>query len=107
VSAASDVAVVPAEGRAERPQLVYVFSSRCGKSRQVDGFLAQILQRRHNHDTFELFRIDVEERPELATRLGVSDVPTLLVLADRRIVARLAAPRGRAPITEMLSPWLK
>jgi thioredoxin-like negative regulator of GroEL len=107
VSAAREIAATTAEGPAERPQLVFVFSSRCGRSRQVDGFLAQILQRRRNHDTFELFRIDAEERPELATRLGVSDVPSLLVLSDRRIVARLATPKGRAPITELLSPWLK
>jgi hypothetical protein len=42
------------------PQLVFFYSPRSGQSRRADGFLAQVLQRRHNHETFTLVRVDVE-----------------------------------------------
>jgi thioredoxin-like negative regulator of GroEL len=93
--------------QSERPKLVFVYSGRQGRSRQVDGYVAQILQRRRNHDTFELVRIDVDERPDVAERLHVTSVPTLLVITGRRVHGRLAEPKGRAPIADLLSPWLK
>ena len=90
-----------------KPKLLFLFSSRSGRSRLIDGYLAQVLQHRHNHDTFILLRIDVDERPELAERLAVTKVPTLLVVTERRVRARLCDPKGRAEITKVLSPWLK
>jgi hypothetical protein len=36
----------------DRPRLVFVYSDSSGLSRRADGFLAQVLQRRRNHETF-------------------------------------------------------
>jgi thioredoxin-like negative regulator of GroEL len=91
----------------EKPKLVFAYSARSGRSRQVDAFLAQTLQRRHNHDTFHLVRLDIDKRPVLAERLGVTNVPALLVIEKRRVIARLADPKNRTAIAELLSPWLK
>jgi hypothetical protein len=33
-----------------------------------------VLQQRRNHDTFDFYRVDVEEHPELARRFGVAKV---------------------------------
>jgi thioredoxin-like negative regulator of GroEL len=66
-----------------------------------------VLQRRHNHDTFRLLRVDADERADLLERLSVRDVPSLLVVSDGRIQRRLANPRGVADIARFLSPWLK
>jgi thioredoxin-like negative regulator of GroEL len=71
------------------------------------GFLAEVLQRRRNHDTFELQRIDADERPDLVERFGVEEIPTLLVLDDGRIRARLSNPRGCRDLADLLSPWLR
>ncbi len=64
------------------PQLVFFYSPRSGQSRRADGFLAQVLQRRHNHETFTLVRVDVDQRPDLVERFGITTTPTLLVIAD-------------------------
>jgi thioredoxin-like negative regulator of GroEL len=72
----------------------------------VEGYLAQVLQRRHNHGTFVLHPVDVNEQPELAERFRIEEVPTLLVIADRRVQARLKRPKGCRDIEVMLSPWL-
>lgn len=54
------------EPLAEKLKLVFALSGRDGRSRWLDTYLAQVLQRRHNHDTFDLVRIDIDQRPVLA-----------------------------------------
>jgi thioredoxin-like negative regulator of GroEL len=90
----------------QRPRLVLFYSPRSGKSRRVDGYLAQVLQRRRNHATFAIVRIDADERPDLAARFEITKIPTLLVIDGNRIRARLSEPRGCADISELLRPWL-
>lgn len=90
-----------------RPTLVVFYSAKSGSSRRVDGFLAQVLQRRRNHSTFRLLRVEADSRPDLLQRLRVTDVPTLLVLDGGRIRGRLSNPHGCTEISELLSPWLK
>lgn len=90
-----------------RPRLVFFFDGRSGKSRRVEGYLSQVLQRRHNHDSFRLYRVDVEAEPALVERFGVEEVPTLLVVDGKRVSARLSSPRGCRQIEELLAPWLR
>jgi thioredoxin-like negative regulator of GroEL len=90
-----------------RPKLVFFYSPQSGRCRRVDGFLAQVLQRRRNHDTFDLYRVDHDERPDLVARLGVQRLPTLLVLSGGRIRGRLEEPRGCRDIESFLAPWLR
>src|ERR1051325_8622344 len=83
----------------ERPTLVFFYSARAGSSRRADGFLAQVLQRRGNHRTCRLLRVDADERTDLVERFRVTEVPALLVVTDRRVRARLGKPRGCAQIS--------
>lgn len=91
----------------ERPQILFFFSKHDGMCRRIEGYLAQVLQRRRNHDTFVLHSVDVNDRPEIAERFRVAEVPTLLVVADRRVQARVTRPRGCRALEELLSPWLR
>jgi thioredoxin-like negative regulator of GroEL len=90
-----------------QPTLVFFFSPSSGRCRRVEGFLAQVLQRRKNHATFRLFRVDVEERPELVERFAVTATPTLAVLDRGRISATLQQPTGCRDIETFLAPWLR
>ena len=90
----------------QRPKLVLFYSPRSGKSRRAEGYLAQVLQRRRNHATFAILRIDADEHPDLATRFKISTLPTLLVIENNHIRARLSQPRGCTQITQLLQPWL-
>lgn len=91
----------------ERPGLVFFFSATSGASRRVEGFLAQVLQRRGNHGTFHLHRIDADKHAELATGLDVTDTPTLVIVDGGRVRARITKPSGCREIEEALSPWLR
>ena len=90
-----------------RPMVLFFLSAHSGRCRRVEGFLAQVLQRRHNHDTFKVVRIDVNERPELAERVRVERVPAVLVLHEKRVRLRLVSPRGCRELEEALRPWLR
>ncbi len=90
-----------------RPHLLFFGDDNSGPARRVDGFLAQVLQRRRNHDTFRVHRIDQHARPELARRCGVDRFPALVVVEDKRVRARLEQPRGCREIERALAAWLR
>jgi thioredoxin-like negative regulator of GroEL len=91
----------------QKPILI-VFSSQIdGHSRRVEGYLAQVLQRRRNHETFSVRYVANEERPDLLERFRIEETPTLVVLQDRRVRGRLARPRGCEEIQTFLAPWLR
>ena len=89
-----------------KPGLVFFHSSQSGQCRRVEGFLAQVLQRRRNHSTFKVYRVDEHERPDLVNRFRVELVPTLLVVDQQRVRGRLVSPRGCREIERFLAPWL-
>jgi thioredoxin-like negative regulator of GroEL len=73
----------------------------------VEAFLAQVLQRRRNHGTFRLYRVDERERPDLVQRFAIGSLPALVVLEEKRVRARLEGARGCGEIESFLAPWLK
>ena len=89
-----------------KPRLVFFYASASGRCRRVEGFLAQVLQQRQNHQTFQLYRVDPEQHPELAERFAVERVPSLFVVEGKRVSARLEEPRGCRDIQQFLEPWL-
>lgn len=89
-----------------RPLLCFVYSPTSGPSRRAEGFLAQVLQRRKNHQTFVVQRINCVDRPDLAKKLGAETVPSLVVVENRRVRARLERVRGCRDIEQLLEPWL-
>ncbi len=97
------VAIPP---RAEQPRLVFFHSSLSGHCRRVEGFLAQVLQRRRNHGTFDVVLVAEEERPDLLERFKIEAVPTLVVVENKTVKARLERPRGCRDIESFLAPWL-
>jgi len=89
-----------------QPQLVFFHSSLSGACRRVEGFLAQVLQRRRNHETFKLYRVAQEERPDLIDRFEITTLPTLVVVEGKLVRAKLERPRGCREIETFLAPWL-
>jgi thioredoxin-like negative regulator of GroEL len=91
---------------APRPSLVFFQSEASGRCRRVEGFLAQVLQRRSNHDTFDILRVDADKQTDLVERFKIETIPTLVVVSDKRAQAWLPNPRGCRDIEKFLAPWL-
>jgi thioredoxin-like negative regulator of GroEL len=90
-----------------QPGLIFFFSGSSGICRRVEAFLAQVLQRRANHDTFKVYSVDVEKHPELARRFRVDETPVLCVVEDKSERARLNKPKSSRDIERFLAPWLQ
>lgn len=97
----------PVAQQLERPRLVFFDSPLSGRCRRVEGFIAQVLQRRRNHDTFDLVRVSVDRRPDLAEKFRVAEVPTICVVVGRKVRRRIVAPRGCKELERELEPWLR
>jgi thioredoxin-like negative regulator of GroEL len=90
----------------EQLRLVFFHSALSGNCRRVEGFLAQVLQRRRNHGTFNVVRVAEEERPDLLERFKIETLPTLVVVENKSVAGRLERPRGCREIEGFLAPWL-
>ena len=97
----------PARSVAAKPILLFFTSKTNGRSRRAEGFLAQVLQRRHNHETFSIKFIPQEEHPEVVQRFRITATPTIVVVDGARVQGRLVEPRGCEEIQTFLAPWLK
>lgn len=104
VSAAEQTAPTRAQ---PRPQLLFFYDAADGRARRVDGFLAQVLQRRGNHQALALRRVDVRKHSKLVERLGIHVTPSLVVIDEGRVQRRLDTPRGCEVIAKFLGPWLR
>jgi len=87
-------------------RLVFFHSSLSGHCRRVEGFLAQVLQRRRNHGTFNIVQVAQEDRPDLIERFKIETVPTLVVVEGKAVAGRLVRPRNCRDIEGFLAPWL-
>ena len=103
---ASPVAVPREAPVGEKPRLLFFYGKTSGPCRRVEAFLSQVLQRRHNHETFRLVRVCAERHPELIEHFRVETLPTICVVDGRRVQARIVAPRGRKELEKALARWL-
>lgn len=77
-----------------QPVLVDVFAHWCGPCRMMAPAFAQAAAQMEPQVRF--LKLDVDRAPELAARLGIRGVPTLILFADGREIARRsgALPAG-------------
>jgi thioredoxin-like negative regulator of GroEL len=70
----------------------------------MESLLAHIA--RKERDRLRVSKVDVEDRPDLAERFRVQEVPSLTLVVDSRVVSRIDG-RATAPrIESMLEPHL-
>ena len=89
----------------EKPVLVDLWAEWCGPCRKVGPIVDEISTERA--DSLNVFKLNVDENPDVAMRYGVNSIPTLLVLKDGEEVGRVvgALPKARieAQLDEALS----
>lgn len=82
------------------PALVDFWAVWCGPCRMVSPVLDKLAQERAGR--VKLVKVDVDRSPQLSRRFDVQAIPTMLVIADGRVVARQAG----APPASALRNWL-
>ena len=89
----------------DRPLLLFFTSERSGPGRRMESLLAHLA--RKERDRLRISRVDLEKSPELADRLEVTDVPALVLVHERRVVARLDGRASAPTIERLLEPHLR
>ena len=69
--------------------------------------MAQVLQRRQNHATFDVTRVSVDDRPDLARKFHVAQVPTICIVEHSKLELSIVSPRGCRDLERQLGPWLR
>ena len=82
-----------------RPLLVFFTSRTSGPARRMESLLAHVA--RKERDSLRVQRVDVDERPDIAAKFKIAEVPTLALVMKKRVVARLDG-RSSAPTIETL-----
>jgi len=90
--------------RATAPLLLFFTNRRSGPARRMESLLAHLA--RKERARLRVSRIDVDESPDLAKRLGITEVPALIVVSGRRPVARLEGRASAPQIDRLVAPYL-
>jgi thioredoxin 1 len=93
------------QAHAPVPRLLFFTAATSGPARRMESLLAHLA--RKERARLRISRIDVDESPELVERLAVTEVPTLVLVKDRRPVARLEGRVSAPQIERMLAPHLE
>jgi thioredoxin-like negative regulator of GroEL len=84
--------------------LLFFTHERSGPARRMESLLAHLA--RKERERLRVRRVDVDARPDLAARFDVKDVPALVLLKEKRPVARIDGRSSAPRIERMLEPFL-
>jgi thioredoxin 1 len=71
----------------------------------MESLLAHIARKERHR--LRVVQVDVEKRPDVAAKLGVAGAPTLVLLRDKRAIARLEGRASAPRIEQMLEQHLE
>jgi thioredoxin-like negative regulator of GroEL len=80
----------------DTPALLFFTTSRSGPARRMESLLAQLARKERGR--LRVLPVDAESSGALTEALGVEEIPTLVLLRERRPVARI---EGRASASEI------
>ena len=91
---------------ANRPLLVFFSSAQSGPSRRMESLVAHIARKERHR--LRVVQVDVDQRADLVEKLAVESAPALVLVVNRKAVARLdgraSAPKIEAMLEQHLEP---
>lgn len=87
--------VVNAQGKV----LLDFWATWCGPCRMIAPFVEQIAE---EYEHITVGKVDVDEELALATKFGITSIPTLLVLEKGQVTGQLVGFRPKADIEKLL-----
>jgi thioredoxin-like negative regulator of GroEL len=89
---------------AQRLLLVFFTSRRSGPARRMESLLAHLARKERTR--LRIDKVDVDDLPDLARHFRVRQVPSLVLVVDKRVVSRLDGRATTPRIEAMLEPFL-
>ena len=91
-------------GRGHKPTLLFFTRATSGPARRMASLVAWIKVTQKQR--LQVVEVDVDRHADLASRLRVDDVPTLVLVAGGRAVGRLEGRATGHQIDRMIAPHL-
>ena len=85
--------------QAEKPVLIDFYATWCGPCRMVSPLVDEIVEEYQN---YQICKVDVDESPELAQKLGVMSIPTLVVLKQGKVITQNVGALPKNAILDLL-----
>ncbi len=89
------------EASSQKPVLVDVWAPWCGPCRAVGPIIEQVAE--SVSDQAAVGKLNVDENPKLASRYGISSIPTVLIFVDGQVVDSFVGVRSEAEYTRALT----
>jgi thioredoxin-like negative regulator of GroEL len=87
------------------PLLLFFTTERSGPARRMESLLAHLARKERGR--LRVSRVDAEANARLAKVFGVTEIPTLVLLSEKRPVARLEGRASAPQIERTLEPHLE
>jgi thioredoxin 2 len=85
--------------------LLFFTTARSGPGRRMESHLAHLARRERTR--LRISRVDADATPRLVERLGVTEIPTLVLLEGRKPVGRIEGRASAPQIDDMLAEYLE
>ena len=95
---------MPHSNGSSKPLLLFFTASHSGPARRMESLLAHLA--RKERERLRVTVVDVDRHPDVAARFRVSEVPTLVLVKEKRAVARIEGRTSAPRIERMLEPHL-
>jgi thioredoxin 1 len=86
--------------KADKPALVDFFATWCGPCKRLAPILEELTG--EVSEQAYVYKVDIDQSPDLAARYGVVSVPTLIVFRDGQPAAKMVGAQPKAAIMQML-----
>ncbi len=86
------------------PMLLFFTATRSGPGRRMESLLAHLARKERGR--LSIAKIDIDTAPDWVERLKIADIPTLVLVKDRRPIERLEGRVSAPQIERMLAPYL-
>lgn len=89
--------------KADKPVLIDLWAEWCGPCRKVSPIVDEIAA---EHDDLDVYKINIDEQPQVSRDYGVMSIPTLLLFKDGQLVNRIVGAKPKAALLAEVTPHL-
>ncbi len=90
---------------ADKPVIIDVYASWCGPCQQMAPIFEEL--EKELRDTYKFVKLNVDEGRDLSIQYGVTSVPTLIFIKDKKLLGKETGFINKENLKEKIEKYLK